>query len=270
MAFRSVLVALLGVAVAGASAFATREYMAVQTANASTDPAAELASVVVAATDIAYGQPIEPQSLSVIPWPKDALPQGAFHDTANLLPPAGQPPRRATRALSKGDLLLASKVSGFGEKVTIVQSLGPNERAMAIKVSAATAVGGFVTPGDSVDIVMTQGHDTTLRAITILQNIRVIGVDQVSDENHDQPDIARTVTVGVTPEQGQILALAEQAGTLSLTLRSNATAAKDEPLASIRLNDILRDTSPVEAPKVAGTTIKVHRGTEPVQLVEVK
>ena len=59
--------------------------------------------------------------------------------------------------LFSGEILLASKLSSFGDKVTLVQKLGENARAMAIKVDAVTAVGGFVTPGDYVDIDMTQG-----------------------------------------------------------------------------------------------------------------
>lgn len=269
MAIRSILVALLGVTVAGASAFATREYLSLQSAQAAVDPKADLGTVVVAATDIAFGQPIRAQSVETIPWPREAIPAGAFQATSGLLPTNGKQPRRATRSFAKGDLILGSKVSAFGAKVTLVQSLSPNARAMAIKVNAVTAVGGFVTPGDHVDVVLTQGRDANLKAVTILQDLRILGVDQVSDQNHDHPDVARTVTVEVTPQQGQILALAQQAGTLSLTLRSASNTSSDTPIASIRLNDVLRDSSPVDKPQ-PGVTIKVRRGDKPVELVEVK
>ena len=97
--------------------------------------------------------------LTTISWPRSAVPSGVFTDYSRLIPQDGQEARRAKRALSQGELLLMSKVSKFGEKVTIVQTLGVNTRAMAIKVDATTAVGGFVTPGDRVDIVMTQGKE---------------------------------------------------------------------------------------------------------------
>ncbi len=268
MGIRSILVALLGVAVAGGSAFATREYMHIQTANAAVDPQSTLVTVVVAGTDIPYGQPILQQSLQIIPWPRDALPAGAFTDLSLVIAPPGQPPRRAIKGMVQGDLLLASKLSAFGEKVTLVQSLGPNTRAMAIKVDAETGVGGFVTPGDTVDILLTQGKDAAMSALTILQNIRVVGVDQEADEGMDQPEIARTVTVEVSPEQGQVLALAQKAGTLALTLRS-LDSLPDEPLASLKLSDILRTESPVEDKQEARPTIRVRRGSA-LELVEVQ
>ncbi|WP_413872620.1 Flp pilus assembly protein CpaB [Albidovulum sp.] len=268
MGIRSVLVALLGVAVAGGSAYGAREYLDQSRATAATDAGAALVSVVVAGRDIPFGQPIQPQILQVMSWPRAALPPGAITDLDALIPKPGMPPRRATHEMAQGELVLASKVSNFGEKVTIVQTLGENARAMAIRVDAETAVGGFVTPGDAVDIVLTQGKDASLRAVTILQNIRVLGVDQQADQQSDQPLVARTVTVEVTPEQSQTLALAQKAGTLSLSLRS-LDNAEDKPLESIRLSDILRETSPVEEPVAAKATVRIRRGAE-VEVVEVE
>lgn len=261
MGIRSIMVAMLGIAVAGGSAYMARDYIQTSTATASTEKQPALVSVVVAARDIQFGQQIEPDMLTTIGWPRAALPPGAVTDMAAMLPASDQPPRRAKRAMAQGELLLSSKVSDFGEKVTIVQSLGPNARAMAINVDAATAVGGFVTPGDRVDVLLTQGGNANLRTVTILQNIRVIGVDQNSNENKDQPEIARTVTVEVTPAQGQTLALAQRAGTLSLSLRS-LDEPVDKPLDSIRLSDVLREKSPEPKAEVRKSTIIVRRGSE--------
>lgn len=268
MGARSVLVALLGVAVAGGSAYGAREYLNQSRAVAATDPEAALVSVIVAGRDIPFGQTIQPQMLQIISWPRTALPPGAFTDIDVLVAKPGMQPRRATHEMTQGELILASKVSNFGEKVTIVQSLGENTRAMAIKVEAETAVGGFVTPGDAVDIVLTQGRDETLRAVTILQNIRIVGVDQMADQQSDAPTVAQTVTVEVTPEQSQTLALAQKAGTLSLSLRS-LDNAEDKPLESIRLSDILREKSPVAEEAVAKATVRVRRGND-VTVVEVE
>jgi pilus assembly protein CpaB len=265
---RSILVAILGVAVAGGSAFAAREYLDTSRADAAVDPTASLVQVIVAGQDIPFGQTIQPQMLQVLSWPREALPPGAISDLSDLVPQPGMPPRRATREIAQGELILASKLSDFGEKVTIVQSLAENTRAMAIKVEAETSVGGFVTPGDMVDIVLTQGRDQSLRAVTILQNIRVVGVDQDADLRKDQPEIAKTVTVEVTPEQSQTLALAQKAGTLSLSLRSLENA-EDKPLDAIKLSDILRDKSPEPEAPLAKRTIRVRRGSE-VETVEVQ
>lgn len=272
MNLRSFLVSVLGLAIAGGSAFGARQYLAQQSAIASANaaqpnPAMELVNVVVASQDIGYGQLVEAQMLHYQPWPRAAVPPGAFTKMDDLLPKAGGDPRRMKFPLASGALVLASEVSGFGDKVTLVQNLGPNARAMAIKVDAVTAVGGFVTPGDKVDILLTQGANDDLRSVTILQAIRVLGVDQDSDMQKDKPTgTARTVTVEVSPEDSQKLALAQKAGTLSLTLRT-LDGVSDKQLDYTSLHDLMQDKSPVpvNAPK---RTITVRRGTT-TEVVEV-
>lgn len=260
MNMMSVMTAIVGLGIAGGSAYLARDFVETQTAQPVVVEEQQLIEVIVASRDIPFGQPIEAHMLTTIEWPANSVPEGIYSDYASLLPQDGGEPRRARRAISQGELILAGKVSDYGEKVTIVQTLGPNRRAMAIRVSAETAVGGFVTPGDYVDIVLTQGRGTDLRAVTIMQNIRVIGVDQRSDEQSDTPEIARTVTVDVSPEHSQTLALAQQAGRLSLTLR-NFNDSEDGPLQSTRLSDVLQDLSPVPDPD-RPPTIVIRRGTQ--------
>ncbi len=259
MRLRSLLVAFLGIAVATGSAYAAREYLSGPRGKTADDPSSGLVQVVIAARDIPFGQAIQPQMLQVISWPQTALPPGAVTDLGQLLPAQGSDPRRATRSIAEGELVLASKVSDFGEKVTIVQSLGSNTRAVAIEVEAATAVGGFVTPGDYVDVVLTQGRDEGLRAVTILQGIRIVGVDQDADEKSETPEIARTVTVEVTAEQGQKLALAQKAGTLTLSLRT-LDNAENSDLEAVQLSDIiLPEPAPVSEATVAVAEEPVRR-----------
>lgn len=260
MRFSSIFTVAVGFALAGGSAYIARDLLQPPAASATPGSESELVKIIVASSDIAYGQAIEARMLTTIDWPRKATPAGTFSDYSALLPALGEPPRRARRPISQGELILEKKISGFGEKVTIVQSIKPGHRAMAIKVTAETAVGGFVTPGDTVDVLLTQGRNESLRAVTILQNIRVIGVDQDADEQTDVPEIARTVTVEVTPEQGQRLALAQQAGTLSLTLRT-LEATPDAPLELIRISDLMRDLSPVPA-SAPSRTVRIRRGTE--------
>ncbi len=255
---------LVGLGVAGGAVFIARTQLET-TSDATTSGIVE---VVAAAEDIPFGSAIESHMLTSIRWPSESVPKGVFTEFETLLPRAGGEPRRAKRALAQGELLLVSKVSGYGEKVTIVQTLGENNRAMAINVDAGSGVGGFVTPGDFVDVLLTQGRGENLSAVTVLQNIRIVGVDQTSDEQVDQPGIARTVTVEVTPEQGQKLALAQQAGKLSLSLRSLDTL-EDKPLAAVRLTDIMVERSPVpdDTPR---PVIRVRRAAPSVEEVQVR
>ncbi len=240
----SIVLALFGLAVAGGSAQLARELIMVPQADASN---AALATVMTAATEIRRGDIIQPYMLTSQSWPASAVPAGSFSEAARLLPADGGEPRRALRALVAGEVILEGKISGFGEKVTIAQSLSPNSRAMAIKVDAVTAVGGFVTPGDFVDVLLTRGDADSLMTDTILRNIRVVAVDQSDDEFTNEPDVAATVTVEVSAEDGQVIALAQRAGTLSLALRTPDT--RDEtPIERLRLSDLVPE--PVVEPVV--------------------
>jgi pilus assembly protein CpaB len=117
-------------------------------------------------------------------------------------------------------------------------------RAIATEVNAETSVGGFVVPGDHVDVILarrdreaekrtgTEVHTSE----TIISNARVLAVDQtVEDKNGQKVVIGKTATLEVSPSQAELLALGKQVGTLSLALRSIVDTAKgkgeseDEP-----------------------------------------
>lgn len=260
MKLTSLLMAAIGMSFAGGSAYMAHDYMETRTVRAAAEQAPDLVPVMIAAQDIPFGESISVEMLRVRPWPREALPEGAFSNPEDLIPTNGQDPRRARASIFQGQPIIASHVSEFGEKVTIVNTLSPNGRAVAITVSAQTAAGGFVTPGDYVDIVLTRGGGEDLRAVTILQNIRVIAVDQDANEQSDAPRTSRTVTVDVTPQQGQALAIAQSAGRLSLMLR-DFNADTDEPLRTLRLSDVLLEETPeLEENAVPARTITVRRG----------
>lgn len=118
-----------------------------------------------------------------------------------------------------------------------------------------------------MDIALTQGRGETLRTGTILQDIRVLGIDRNADESSRAAQEARTITVEVTPRGGQILALSQQAGILSLTLRNDTVGAEEIALEQITLNDVwgIAEALPapvVTQPVVVEQTIRVRRGTD--------
>jgi len=239
MQFRSLATILLGTALAGAGSFAAMN-LAVGPDSATAMPDVEMLDVVVAQAEIPFGQAIAPTMLTTQSWPRSAMMPGLY---TRIDAVTGAAPRRALGRIFPGEPILAAKLSAPGERVTIVQKLTPGHRAMAISVDAATAVGGFVTPGDRVDIVMTEGNGAEMRAVTVLQNVRVVGIDQTAEEQQDQPVVARTITVEISPEEGQKLALAQRAGRLSLSLRE-ADAADLEPLEQINLADLFDTEDP--------------------------
>jgi len=94
----------------------------------------------------------------------------------------------------------------------------------------------------------------------VLQDIVVRGTDQLADQDVDKPNVARTVTVEVTPDEAQRLALAQQAGTLGLTLRNLATTDRPE-LRSLSVNE-LSSTTAKSTPARHGPTVTIIRAGE--------
>lgn len=278
MRLSSIFMALVGLAVAGGSAQLAREMLTAPQADAAATPA--IVQAVAAAADIKRGDVIESHMLMTQSWPAEAVPPGTFIDMAALLPaqPGGEP-RRAMRPIGRGELIMAGKVSDFGQKVTIVDTLAPGTRAVSIRVDAVTSVGGFVTPGDFVDVLLTRGDGNSLITDTILRRIRVVAVDQSADELQDSPALAATVTVEATADESQILALAQKAGTLSLALR-DANSPDTEPVERLRLSDLVPEEpvvvetpeapAVVEAAPVRKPTILVRRGTDSEEEVTLR
>lgn len=118
-----------------------------------------------------------------------------------------------------------------GDRGFLAAALGPGMRAITIPVSAKTGVGGFVFPGDHVDLMLTQtvrGDDgDSLKATeTFLRNLRVLATDQSTEtQTEDGKTVVtefRTVTLEVTPRIAEKISVAQTIGTLSLSLRSLA------------------------------------------------
>ena len=268
MAMRSVFLTLVGVAVAGGSVYLTRDLIDAEgPSGQATASQMEMVEVIVARAEIPFAGPIESQMLTTQKWPAEFAPSNMFTSMDAVIGQDQEQPRRARRPISAGEPLLASKVSNFGERVTIVQTLGPNRRAMAISVDAVSSVGGFVTPGDKVDILLTQDSGDGMKTATLLQDIRVIGTDQDSDETRDQARVARTVTVDVTPEESQKLALAQRVGRLSLSLR---TLDDDTqwPIQTTTVFDLQLETD--DAPQDLRPRVRIRRGGGGVEDVQLR
>jgi pilus assembly protein CpaB len=132
--------------------------------------------------------------------------------------------------LTAGQPVTQGSLVAPGDRGFLAAALGPGMRAVTIPVSAKTGVGGFVFPGDRVDLVLTQqvkGEGEPLRTSeTILRNLRVLATDQTTDNDVvDGKTVVhafRTVTLEVTPRIAEKVAVAQEIGTLSLSLRSIA------------------------------------------------
>ena len=227
MQLRSLVTCLVGVVVAGSAVVYTHVFVRV--------PGAQqpVRDVVVAVGDIRFGQKIEAEMLAVQSWPLHAIPHGSFSSLDAVIGDQEGQERRAKFALAKGDVIFTSKVSDFGEPVSITQKIDPSMRAVTIRVNDVTGVAGLIAPSDRVDLTLTRNIDRKLFTSTILQDIEVLEIDGQGKARQR----AKTVTVQVDPADAQKLALAQQAGTLSLSLR-HIDAADRPALRSISVSDL--------------------------------
>jgi pilus assembly protein CpaB len=190
--------------------------------------------VVVAAVALEMGQKIEPVLLRTVPWPTESLPIGTFNDINGLIAPVnGQPGGRVTmRAIAAGEPILADRISGPGGRMSLSGVLGEGMRAVTIRSNDIAGVGGFVLPGDRVDVEVTRsvsnGDTSAMVSNVIAQNLRVLGVDQVADEDAQKPVVVKAVTVEATTEESRRIMLAQQVGQVSLSLRNISDNAAGE------------------------------------------
>ena len=186
--------------------------------------------VLVAQRALPVGTIITADAVSFQAWPQELVKDAYFidgeADMAKLLGTVVRFPITAGQPVTQGSLVAP------GDRGFLAAALGPGMRAVTIPVSAKTGVGGFVFPGDRVDLVLTQevkgeGEGDGLQtAETILRNLRVLATDQATDsEVVDGKTVVRdfrTVTLEVTPRIAEKIAVAQEIGTLSLSLRSIA------------------------------------------------
>lgn len=244
------------------SMFLIREWLASQSGG-DPRPTMALTTVVVARVPLGFGAQITPEHLHLASWPADAVPKGAFTTIDEVTGIAGG--RVVLRSIEANEPVLANKVSGEGGRATLSTIIGEGMRALTIRVNDVNGVAGFVLPGDRVDILLTREmRGTEASNDILLQNVRVLGVDQEASDRKDKPVVARAVTLEVDPEQAQKLTLGAEVGTLSLALRNHANAIESKSR-TVTLSD-LRPHQPAAAkaasPAPSGQPIAIIRGTE--------
>ena len=138
--------------------------------------------------------------------------------------------------------VLLAKLSGANGRATLSNLLSPGMRAVTIKTDEIAGVGGFVTPGDRVDVVLTRdageieevsknaagAAGSTITTEIVVDNAKVLTVGQAADERQTVPQIVNSVTIEVSIEGAQKIALARNIGSLSLSLRSSNDASDGE------------------------------------------
>lgn len=236
---RATRLLVLGVAVATA---AGAGYMAMnlkaatpatpQETGEPTAPQIELEKVLVASAQVGIGDPVDGQMRWQV-WPKEAVTDGFITETAEPSAMEDLNGSIARLVIMPGEPIRKAKL--IGKDQSFMSSILPaGKRAVAVEIKADTSAGGFVLPNDFVDLIMTRRAPTPSGAEsfvteTILKNIRVLAIDQTirEDEEGGKSVIGQTATLELTPQQSEIVVVAQQmADRLALALRSTADASE--------------------------------------------
>lgn len=220
---RMIVLAVAAVA-AGAVALLARSLLGGGTPPtvAAAAPQPLMSEVLVAAGDLTPGAPLTQASVRWEGWPKASVdPSFITRATAPDLSKVVQ--GAVVRApMMAGEPLTTTKVVHADSAGFLSAKLMRGMRAVSIAISVDTGAGGFILPNDRVDILCTQqlGDAHRYRVSTILNDVRVLAVDQTYDSKDTKTVVGRTATLELSPDQVQLVERAKAGGTLSLALRA--------------------------------------------------
>ena len=171
-----------------------------------------------------------------------------------------------TQAIAADEVLSADMLIKPGTQGFLAAALAPGMRGVSVAVDPVSGISGFISPGDYVDVLMTNelrgvGENIILQSRiyteTILRNLRVLAIEQTVDESSGKPVLGQTVTMEVEPKQAEALALGARMGDLSLVLHGSVIDAEAEAA----LSELPAFTSDIE---ISRATEAFVYGTEPI------
>ncbi len=182
-------------------------------------------SVVVAAADLKIGAELSKEVLTIKSWPLEIAPADGFRSVDELVG------RVVRYEILAGDPITERKLAPVGSRKGLSSVIPPGKVAMTVGVNVVSGVSGFILPGCRVDVIVTTStgySKDTAKTKIILQNVEVVAVDQETKRETDSPMSVQAVTLLVTPEEAEKLALASTEGKLQLILRNAADSLRHE------------------------------------------
>jgi pilus assembly protein CpaB len=228
----------------------------------------DLQDVVVATADLAVGARIQDKDVRIVRFPADAIPQGIFHRTKSVVG------RGVVLPIAQGEFMLPLKLAGENSGSGLPSTIPQGMRAVSVRVSDISSVGGFVQPGTRVDVLMTgnPGGSGEPQTITVLKNVAVLANGMNLDRSvvrGEAQQNAPIITLAVSPDDAQKLALATAQGRIQLALRNPMDTSQSD-VAAIGMHSLYQKTEPpvpVFHPKVKPMT--VTQAPAPPPTVEV-
>ena len=214
------------------------------------------ARVLVAKHDLAVGERLAEGDMAWQSWPLEGVTPTFITENAStasqVVKPAGQEASKIAQAatdavsgpqgpmaaligavvrepMDAGEPIVQKKLVRAGSAGVMAVTLEPGMRAMAVPLTAESAAGGFILPGDHVDVVQSRQVEgavvKTFITNTVIKNVRILAIDQNTSAEKGSAVVGATATLEVTPPQAEALLNAKSQGELTLTLRSYADSS---------------------------------------------
>jgi len=256
--------ALIGLVALALAAFVSLSIYRVLNGAVNSSRANALTTVVAASADLPAGTKLNESDLRLVKMPRTDLPPGSFSSVSDVVGRASIVPMLKGAPVLSGQLAAANAGSGLPALIPA------GMRAVSVKVNDVISVAGFVTAGTRVDVLLTgqpaQIKDNDAAATTVLENIQVLAAGQKLQRTGDgDPQQTTVITLLVTPEEAQKLALATQEGKIQLALRNPLDEEKGTmtPIQNSQLYGIEHPALQALATKVARSSRPMHVAAKP-------
>ncbi len=267
---RTIVIAIVALVIAGATGLLIQSWMSAQrNAMLRAMPKAAkdtgMPRVMVARHSLPAGTFLRPEHLEWRAWPKAGVAKVYLVKGKRTI--KGLVGAVVRRGISAGEPITDGRIVRSGSRGFMAAVLTPGMRAVSVPINATTGIAGFVFPGDRVDLILThklhagRGKKRKSHQVseTVLTGVRILGVDQRSNDQKGKVKIPKTTTIEVTPKQAEIVAVAKEIGKLSLSLRSLAIEQTTGLPAALPMGPARRGRTTTRASDVS-SLIGVARG----------
>jgi pilus assembly protein CpaB len=222
MKARAILTLIVSLGMAGLAAIIANNWISQRLGG--TEVTGQTGQVVTAAADIPVGTKLEATHLKMLPLPQEAISAGNFTKLEDVID------RVVIQPLYTGEILIEKRLTQHAGGSPLAAVIERGKRALTVRVNDVIGVAGFLLPSNRVDVVSTKrqsgGRKTTSK--TIVENLKVLAVDQTVSSDKNDPVIVRAVTLEVTPKEAEQIVRATEEGKLQLTLRNPLDLAMKE------------------------------------------
>jgi pilus assembly protein CpaB len=211
----------------------------------------EMASVVAAEMAIPFGTKVSDRHLKTLQMPAEFAPPGSFNSIEEVRD------RVTVQPVVAGEILMRERFTESEGGSTLAALVSEKMRAVTVRVDDVIGVGGFLLPGNRVDVLAARREaNRRATAETIVRDVKVLAVDQTAATEKNEPVIVRAVTLEVNPAQAEILVRAKEEGSIQLALRN---PLDEEVVAEVEPPKPVQRAAPA-APRRRSVT--VIRGTD--------